>query len=313
MNLTINPDTFFHFTRFAIEHKESGDIDPVYPVLQYVVKSRYDITTGERAIWHTLLYLTWYHLGSAETVLQRFPEVGRMEEWPFHTALPTGVERRGFRGTAGCVKALEMVNWMVENRTPLNQWLGDVTREGGENGWMALYQDMLTTPHNGTWAAFKWCDLVKNVLCYPITSPDIGVGGKGENAGPVPGLVTLTGRSWDECAYDYNLQHDFYAYCIHNQIPWDGLEEMETALCDFNSVAHQRYYVGHDIDKQQSDIMGCPRIYWEARKHVFPRSYLGELNGWDGVRKQLKGTIRGRKLELGQPLAACPVAGGVAQ
>jgi len=295
------------FIRFAIEHKESGDIDPVYPVLYHVQRMR--AMTREQAIWHTLLYLTWYHLGSAELVIC----VNRDAVlFPSLRALPTGVERRGFRGMGGAERAAEFLNWMIQNRKPFSQWLEEVTAPGGMAGWEALYRDVQTFPHCGSWAAFKWCDLSRNVLGCSITSPDIGLGGGGKCAGPVPGLSLLTGRPWGECAKSRALQEEFYNYCLRCEVPWEGWEEMETALCDFNSLVHGRYYVGHDIDKQMEDLSACPRVYWEARRFAFPRSYLGEVMGWSGVRNKLKGTLRGVKVEHNVPPSACPMEGGIA-
>lgn len=298
--MTWNSEALPRFIKFAIQHKESGDIDPVYPVLRHVQRMRE--ASRLEAIWHTLLYLAWYHLGSAEAMLLRFPLPMQIEpgRWtgPSLEPLPTGVERRGFRGHEGFYKAIQMLNWFVETRSPLPQWLDEVTSMKGTMGWTALYQDILQAPHCGSWAAFKWCDLARNVLGCNITSPDIGLGGGGKNAGPVPGLELLTRQSWYECSVNQDLQIHFYLSCRALQVPWEGLEEMETALCDFNSVVHGRYYVGHDIDKQMEDIADLGKAYWDARLESFPRAYLGELQGWTGVRKELKGTIHGERVKL---------------
>lgn len=291
--MTWNEELFPWFVQFAVEHKESGDIDPVYPVLYHVQRLRGE--TCETAIWHTLLYLTWYHLGSAELVLQMYPFPTRISSLG---ALPTGIERRGMRGAAGGEKAVQFLNWIIANRSPLSQWLEEVTYPKGMPGWVALYHDVHSFPHCGSWAAYKWCDLARNVLGCDITAPDIGLGGGGKNAGPVPGLARLTGRPWAECASSLGLQDRFFNSCLTAGIPWEGREEMETALCDFNSVLHNRYYVGHDIDKQMDDVRACPKIYWDARQEAFPRAYLGELQGWCGVKKELKGMIRGQRLNL---------------
>jgi len=296
--VTIDPEAAARFAQFSIEHKRTGDIDPVYPVLRKVQGLR-ELSMVD-SIWHTLIYLAWYHLGSAEQVFQRYPKPAVIRE-PI-VGLKTGIERRGMRGNN---KAVEMLNYLVETRSPLDQWLNDmihaVTYEicDGvieQTRWDLVYLDLMETRHNGTWAAFKWCDLVKNVLGYPISSPDIGLGGKGKNAGPVPGLARLTGLSWKECANDVELQRTVYAHFLALGVPWEGMEEFETALCDFNSVIKGRYYVGHDLDKQMEDFRDLPEssqeIYWRARELSFPHSALGEAGyKWNGVRKYLKGVL----------------------
>jgi hypothetical protein len=291
-DLTINPWESRHFIHFSIAHKETGDIDPVYPVLRKVQYLRK--LDPDQAVWSTLLYFTWYHLGSAEFVWRtlhgEIPE--RLHAIPALTALPTGVERRSFRGVVGTQKAIEMLNYILRHCSPLSQWLREITSEGGERGWSTLYEYMKSALHNGPWAAYKWCDLARNVLNRDITASDIGVGGQGQNAGPVPGLVKLTGLDWKKCACDYGLQRAVYQY-FRQYVDWAGMEEFETALCDYNSTRHRRYYVGHDIDKQQEDFekMEVPPVYWEARRLSFSKGVLGEMSEWSGVRKELMGYI----------------------
>lgn len=280
----VNRELFNRFKRFSAEHKISGDIDPVYIVLREVHKIReWGI---EKRIWHTLLYVTWYHMGSAEIMLARYPVPQWLKDQP---KLSTGVERRGFRGNN---KGCEMINDLLESRIAsgsMSWWLRDLCdhADNPKERWEAIYNDFKGVKNNGTWAAYKWCDLVKNVLGFPVTAPDIGVGGGGETAGPVPGLVRLTGEDWKRCAYDRKFQEDFYQFCRSEGFDWDGLEEMETALCDFNTHSKGHYYVGHDIDLMMNQIAGIPgeNDYWLARERGFPRKYLGEKGGWFGLRK----------------------------
>jgi len=284
------------FKLFAELHKISGDIDPVYPVLRKVHELRNN--SQEQSIWHALLYVTWYNLGSAEKVLQRWPlpspvvmeEAGLIGHISWG-GLKTGVERRGFRGKDN-EKPFQMINGLLasvwKNYRTLEEWLTETTKPGGRLGWQRLYIDFQGYPGNGTWAAYKWCDLTKNVLGYKITSPDIGLGGGGRNAGPVPGLSLMSGEPWERCARDEEFQEQFYREAREDGLPWDGLEEMETCLCDFNSTYKGTYYLGHDIDKQMEDIRDCPKEYWEARRLSFHPEYLGEIQGWDGVRKDRK-------------------------
>jgi hypothetical protein len=71
-----------------------------------------------------------------------------------------------------------------------------------------------------------------------------------------------------------------------------SIETAETSLCDFNSLKKGKYYSGIDIDHMQEDLLKVPSIYtdlaFEARKKLIPNEYLGELNGWVGVRKEKK-------------------------
>ena len=71
-----------------------------------------------------------------------------------------------------------------------------------------------------------------------------------------------------------------------------SIETAETSLCDFNSLRKGKYYSGIDIDHMQEDLLKTPSLYtdlaFEGRRRMIPNEYLGELNGWDGVRKEKK-------------------------
>jgi hypothetical protein len=290
--MNINVDLFKQFKQFAVPYIHCWDIDPVYPVLKEV-HDRRGLDADQR-IWHTLLYVTWYHMGSAEYVWELSPEPAIFNPAGL-PVLPTGIERRGFRGEIGKIKAIEQLNWFyhLTCKMSLSCWVDNHAALGGKIGWQMMYDRFKEIKNNGTWASYKWCDLCKNVLGFNITAPDIGVGGGDEHAGPVPGMVQLTGENWKRCATDRALQQELLNYCCEQGIPFDGLEELETALCDFNSLTHNRYYVGHDIDSQQEQFtkMKVPPVYWKARKAVLPWRYLGEVNGWAGVRDHLKGKL----------------------
>jgi len=148
-------------------------------------------------------------------------------------------------------------------------------------------------PYAGPWSSYKWADLLKNVHGLRITANDVGVGGKGETAGPIPGMVLLTGLDWKQCANDTNSQRDLLSRCVeHYGVPFTGLDQLETCLCDFNSLAHGRYYSGHDIDVQMEHLP-TDKIWWMARGIAIPKSCRGEVGRrWNGPRKALKSLYR---------------------
>lgn len=279
----MNQQLLGDFRVFAAAQLASGDIDPTYPVLAKVYRQRgYDADT---ALWHTLLYVAFYNLGSAEEVFNAFPAYQHITAPLTKT---TGIERRGFRGNT---LANDHINAMValwKAAGGPSKWVQGVIGRGGEQGWKKLRLAFQQVPHGGNWSSYKWADLLKNVHHLPITADDIGVGGGGPTAGPVPGMVRLTNKPWKECAENVLLQRQLMLDCVSKGVPFDGLDQLETALCDFNSLCKGTYYVGHDIDQQMDQLANLGPEWWAARQQVFPRQYLGELNGWNGVRKELK-------------------------
>jgi len=272
------------FCRFATGHVLSGDIDPMYPTLRLFYER--EEVPREIAVWRTLVYVAFYHIGSAEKFWTRYPEPGVVG---FDLrGLPTGIERRGFRANT---KPFEHINVVLEYARAraggLLAWVDAMTSLGGEKGWDQVRAEFQSLPGGGPWSSYKIADLLKHVHGAPITASDIGVGGKGETAGPIPGMVQLTGEDWKECAANVGLQRRLLDQALENDVPFTGLDQLETSLCDFNSLTRGRYYVGHDIDSQMDHLRDSSSALKAARE-VFPARYRGELGGWVGVRKELK-------------------------
>lgn len=272
-------DTLFpDFCTFAQAQITSTDIDPVYPVLRnYFEEQR---LSTEQCLWSLYLYVGSYHLGSAEWLWSLNPSPARLSE---SIRIHTGVERRGFRGNG--LLALN-VNAMLE-KGRLQAWV----EQSVERGWEGVRAVFESIPYNGTWASYKWADLLKNVMGYPIDAPDIGLSGGSHTSGSVAGLMRLTEFDYHRCATDLALQQSVLDRARHRGVQFGGFDQLETALCDFNSLAKGTYYVGHDIDAMMGQI-NPGSVLWSSRAAVIPAQYLGEVCGWSGVRKHLKPLYR---------------------
>ena len=76
-----------------------------------------------------------------------------------------------------------------------------------------------------------------------------------------------------------------------------NISDIETSLCGFRKLFKQSRYGGYYIDRVQAEIVTLQANYpkkqqlwdslWRYRKEAFPKQYLGELNGWSGLRKEL--------------------------
>jgi len=277
---------FRDYCVFAAAHVRSGDIDPMYPVLRRFYAS--ERCEPEVALWRTLLYVTWYHVGSASKLWRRFPTPRLLTDNDVR-GLSTGTERRGFRGNVLAATHANAVLTEAQRVGGLARFFASLVVDEGEQGWQRARETLQKVPWLGPWASYKWADLLKHVHGFPITAADIGVGGASETAGPIPGMVRLTGLNWRECATNVQQQKRLFARARDAGVPLDGLDQLETTLCDFNSLCKGGYYVGHDIDAQMEHLKAAPEAgLWEARQAAFPSRYLGETSGWFGVRKELK-------------------------
>lgn len=271
----MNEKLFNDFIEFSKRHKSSGDIDPVYLVFREV--NRIEGLTIEQIVWRTLLYVAWYRIGSSEIVFKDYPEPSIIER---EYRLPTGIERRGFRGNN---KAVEMINDFMRVNNGVEGYLHKVISHEGEEGWMFIRDDFEKIKNNGGWASYKWADLMKNVVGLNITANSIG-GEKVKKHSPVQGLQYILECDYEMCK-SHEVQRDFYNICktFHD---FNGLEEFETSLCDFKSLVNGNYYVGRDIDEMLDWLPELGEVWIQARKNVLDDKYLGEVNGWDSVNRE---------------------------
>lgn len=278
---SFDDDLFADFRRFSRAHLWSCDIDPIYPWFKRVFE-RAELSAAER-LWRLYVYVTYYHVGTSLRMWETFGEPQAITGYDL--TLPTGTERRCFRGQ-GDLAEQNLNDAFDAGFFDPDTWAGHT----GEDGWRAIRDRVEEIAWNGPWASYKWADLLKHVQDVPITADDIGVGGNSKTAGPIPGMVKLTGAHWKDCATDTSRQKALLAASRAGGVPFDGLDQMETCLCDFNSVLKRHYYVGHDIDLyggQLAEANGPPE-HWQARADVFPDRFLGERNGWDDTRGALQ-------------------------
>jgi hypothetical protein len=295
---------------FAAEHVRSLDIDPVYPVLKDVLNRVAD--DEDKRLWGVFCYLSHYNLASGLRALSDYPAPHIFDELP---VLPTGVERRNFRGPGmGRRRLLQHVEaylWAtgVRGQQAWTQHGWDLRRDGDSVHNFNVFFDRATQLYmNGRWAAFKWCELLREVLLYPLSAPDMCLQ---YCTGPKDGLCWLYGLPDNTPVPLLNMAAaDLRAHLANRGVSLSW-EQLETVLCDFNSVRQGHYYVGHDIDLMYEQITQATRLgtlpprmatlVWEARARVFPTEYLAEINGWDGVQSSRKlayaatGTILTRK------------------
>ena len=277
-----NIEFFQDFCEFSKKMLSSKDIDPMYSVLKTYYKNM-DLPKNI-ALWRTFIYVATYHIGCAELAWQKWPVPTVVMSRHIDFSFNTGTERRLFRGRKH--DFIRHINHFIQiTKGDIKLWIARQSPYG-EAGWRRVREAFELVPFNGPWASYKWADLLKHVHDYKITANDIGVGGGGKNAGPIPGMVKLTGIEWRVCAKNKRLQKALLKLSIDHGVPFDGLDQLETALCDFNSLTKGKYYVGHDIDMQMEQLSHSTASLWEARAEAIPDNYRGEVCGWFGVRKK---------------------------
>jgi hypothetical protein len=299
---------------FGTAMLSSQDIDPAYPTLRKL-QERLGLTgtKNEQGLWLTVLYQAFYNLPSALAACHR---IG----WPVSQQglcetrlheLPIGTERRGLRG--GMVRDYlwgywmavegEATNWQIvhsgERWVSQRRWMrhGWTGEDSEEERYLKFWDQWQTIPYNGRWSAFKTAELLKEVHHFRMTAPDMRMQ---HCSGPREGLIWLYSLELKPYkAKDRIRILNDYGLRLRRALADRGLplswEHLETVLCNFNSMRQGKYYVGHDIDEMQEQLMAARErgLFqdWDegwtalirARQEALPLTYLGEFNGWRGI------------------------------
>jgi hypothetical protein len=291
--------TVDNLARFSRHQLLSRDVDPLYPVLRVLEKDMDE----EMALWHTLLYVAYYNVTSSHFAFNNYPKPGGAIPMDLDVAsLPTGVERRGLRGGYNMQQHIYSLLgiWLAHGES-WKSWLTyDFTDDPREN-WKTLNITLQMPMYNGRWAAYKTAEILKTVHDFPVEPTDMGMA---FSSGPRWGLSLLYGEVQGNgpvaVARLDRQAEDLHRLLIEDYNLGVTLAELETMLCDFHSLCEGKYYVGHDIDQMQEQIVRAystndsqlPGELWQARQLALPHDYLGELNGWVGVDKARKGYYR---------------------
>jgi hypothetical protein len=298
----------------AMHH--SHDLDPLYPVLRKLENN----FNREQSLWLSFLYVAWYNLPSAWKMFC-------MTTYPTELAClwvdpkwPTGTERRANRGGKVIEHIQDYMLKIAGSRNQHHWYTKDLQLDEGvwavtdelEGNWEILNSRLQTLHMNGRWAGYKHCEVLQKVNDIPVTAPHMG---HVNSSGPRQGLAMLydcgglTDNSPDTIAELDAMGWDLVvrlrkATSLHLEV-----EDVETILCNWKSLMKGKYYVGHDIDELQEQILKAEErgilskeeaaYLWRARKAVLPHEYLGELQGWHGVdRRRMQAYRATGKIEV---------------
>lgn len=289
----IDPRLLADFVTFGTELIRSQDVDPLYPVLKWLERDM----EAEQALWFTFLYMAFYNLPSA---MQAFEWMESPKSADARiTQLPRATERRNLRQAN--LLLLHMGNYeaLVREAGSQQSFLQQGWGADPVANYEAFWMTAQTVYQNGRWAAFKWAEILKKVHGWNLAAPDMRME---FCSGPKAGLCLM--YDLDQQAVDKAGESGIWKlnYCganLRQACAQAGLvvpdwETLETILCNFHSLRHGNYYIGHDIDELQERIehsgLSAEQRHWlyVARRNALPHDYLGELNGWQGVDKASK-------------------------
>lgn len=297
---------------------ESGDLDPVSPVLKSVqAKLGLTGTRDEEGLWLTVLVQAFDSLPSA---LVAFKRIG----WPAYQQalcdanlheLPMGPMRRPMRG--GMVRDYlhsywsavhqEAVDWakkvqpayqgVSQRRWMRAGWTGGYADkpESDTDRFLMFWDQWQTVPYNGRRYALSMANLLMRVHEFPMTPPDTRLQYVMAIRDAVTWLYKVEmDRTVKPSERTTILNHEVRR--LNHELKQRGVilsfSELGSLLVALNAMRQGRYYVGLHIDTMQQQMSEAVfhhdlfKDYTaefdalvEARRATLPRDYLGEYNG----------------------------------
>lgn len=297
-----------HFIEFSKQILDSWDVDPVYPVLKkYFEMENYSL---EEKLFGVHVYLTYYNVFWTIATLKALRgnfnfESWRQLEFVQNKTAKFGSDRRGIRAYGLNVVLPMFSSFFKDYTTQEEYYIKPLTNDKRKN--YEINKDLvLAVPHNGSWAAYKHIDLLTHSADVPIECTDWWVKGRAfggkqlvvdwELGGGKLGKVV---KETPEVVARINDFADRWTAKFQEVIdPTITYDKSETCACKYHALYGRTYYAGHDIDKMQEEIMKSgyfdkeiADLMYHLREECFDKKHLGEHSGWEGVRKELKGTL----------------------
>lgn len=303
------------FAEFNYYEMAAGGPDPHMVLTGHLAKD----LSWEHRIWYGLVYLTVYNVPTAERIWQ---------DWPWPTVITGGCynptlgntavydwvdkhwkgiatrrERRCVRSKPNLTKCLEGAAWWALD-LPEKQWMDPSYATGEERYWEA-YKDVLSIPFYGRYNGMKFVEYGMRYCDFPLELPGIHPRGGWSPRSTLSLLYpdridALMGDDRDE---HLTIADDSADQAIDIMRDFYGVEmdryKMQVLLCDYKQAFFRRQFPGRSLDstlhyasKIRPHFGDKDTEIWRARSEAFPHECLGEVGGWDDVRKDLPDVLR---------------------
>lgn len=287
------------FLRLCEEEVYSGGPDPQYKLMEHLFLT----APMEDRLWLCCLYVVFYDLTSAEYVWHHLsPRAGDEELREFIYAewrkLTVKTERMGHRTMEETYKSLRAVrDWLLTR--PWERYYGVDAVEA----YQSLYQELVQGVYSiGRYFAIKLLEGARRAgmdLCM-----DRLIARDGESPRRALKLIFT-----EELAH-HNPKDNSPAACEEAErfasllkdkyVPHLDWFSFQTLLCQFKAAAAGVHYPGISLDEileywaNKAPLRQSPSLVMELRPKLFPREFLGELNGWNRIRLELRKLYRDR-------------------
>jgi len=295
------------FAEFCKYELASGGPDPQLAMVADMANT--DTANDNERQWRAFCYIGPYNVPYAEVIWQHwtygdalaFPK--QMEEWLIRSFAEKKITTRNER------KTVRRPEWMEEYLSGAVSFIkrGEFDRlrekcaalpprKAYEVAW-----DVITKrPRIGRYTGIKLIEYMRRYLGLAVESPDIrpkdawsprhtlgyifpdrGLGNESNS----PEALKMARQS---CEDAITLLNDEYGVLI-------DMFQLQVLLCEYReSWESKKQYPGRSLDSElgyarraESEWGRYKSSIWQTRKKLFPHAHLGELNGWDGPRKEV--------------------------
>lgn len=279
-----------------------GDCDPAYPALRYVAH-RFELNTEQR-YWLAWLYSLSYCAPTAFYMLNEFPDYENVDERRLERWWLNNKVRCLFQTDRAKVKNFNKIVPMFKSYRDLCGGSQEATYleqlgNSPDISYDQTYAHFSKLYYFGRFSLFLLLEAVHELTGLPIepTGLDLPNAESCRN-----GLCYALGA---DNLVDRTPTQDQYLIltdCLRTILSdlrrdYPGLKHtywnVETSLCAFKKLFKEKRYLGYYIDRMQSEMTTMQEsvnagvdwsVLWDFRREYFPHEFLGELNGWNGIR-----------------------------
>ena len=299
------------FEVFHVAGMRMDEIDPAAPMLKYIAKAL--SLNRDQKFWLAYLYSACYSAPTAFYMLMNLPRVQDLT--------PQSASLWWLKHKSKLLFETDRI--YVKNNDHLPAMLMSYKAFAGDSDGAAFDALLQSSPEESyryiykhlddclfyfsRYSLFMYLETIYNLTGFPIWADGINLK---EALSTRNGLCFLLGLdSWVRHKKDHteNLNDEQYAYLQREleklykelitkfpSIPttyWN----LETSLCAYKKLFFKTRYVGYYIDRQLQELIKMQELaplgadwslLWRFRREHFDPRALGELNGWNGIRKE---------------------------
>lgn len=296
--------TFGEFCKFELA---SGGPDPQLPTVLYMSKG---LPMQER-LWRAGCYIALHNLPYGELIWRQWdwPSVNSAGVDEIESWFVANFRKFDMRVERRCVRRPD---WLTACLVGLRDFIRDYDNlkdRCAKVGDPVLAYDLVwdraeEVPYFGRYILIKFLELIKRHGELNIESPDIRPAGAWSPRLMLsilwPDFVCIAENS--NCQEYLQLVNDLAPRTLKRLSNDSGVDlslfQLQVLLCEYRECWQSRnYYPGCSLDEELGFCLSAENRWghksdmWAARAALFPKNHLGELQGWDNVRKILGTTL----------------------